>query len=81
MTRACKVCGQPVERRGPAYCSGPCWDKAAARRRGVAAGRSRARRAAISTAANTTIDTEAAEIVTRVWVNGRLQSEDREPVA
>lgn len=81
MTGTCKNCGRPVDRAGPAYCSDPCWHTAAARRRPIAAARSRARRAAISTAANTTIDTEGAEIVTRVWVNGRLQSEEREPVA
>lgn len=81
MRRPCRTCGRPVERQGPAYCSGPCWDKAAGRRRGVAASRARARRAAISTAANTTIDSEGAWIVTRVWVNGQVQSETREPVA
>lgn len=79
--RPCRTCGRPVERPGPAYCSPPCWDKAAARRRRVAAGRARARRRAISTAANTTIDTEGAWIITRVWVNGHVQSETREPVA
>lgn len=79
--RACKTCGRPVERQGPAYCGLACWEKAAARRRPVAAARSRARRAAVNAAANTTIQTEGAEIVTRIWVNGQLQSEQREPVA
>jgi hypothetical protein len=79
--RPCKRCGRPVERQGPAYCSMPCWTTAAARRRAVAAARSRARRAAVAEAAGTTVDTEGGWIVTRVWINGRLHSEQREPVA
>lgn len=81
MSGRCKHCGGPVHRAGPAYCSDRCWQAAGEIRRRVAAARSRARRAAISTAANTTIDTEGAWIVTRVWRDGELQSEQREPVA
>lgn len=80
-TRPCKGCRRPIHRDGPAYCSDTCWDTQAARRRVEAAGRSRSRRTATSRAANTTIDTEGAYVVTRVWVNGLLHSEDRQPVA
>jgi hypothetical protein len=80
--RVCKNCGGPVNYTGGlAYCSTTCWDKAARRRRPLAAARSRARRAAIAANASTTIDTEGDWIVTRVWRDGRLQSEGREPVA
>lgn len=79
--RACKTCGRPVHNAGPAYCSGRCWQAAGERRRRAASARSRARRAETSAAANTTIDTEGAWIVTRVWVGGQLHTETREPVA
>jgi hypothetical protein len=79
--RRCKHCGRPVQNQGPAYCSRSCLQSAGEGRRRAAVARSRARRAETSTAANTTIDTEGAWIVTRVWVGGQLQSEQREPVA
>lgn len=78
--RHCKNCGAIVEDPGPAYCNDACWDTAAARRRPIAAARSRARRTAAQ-AANTTISTDGAVIVTRVWVNGQVFSEQREPIA